>query len=93
LGAALAHHDLGHARESQQALETLLAKYSHSGAYQIAMIYAWRGDKDRAFEWLDRAYAQSDGGLTLLKTDPATRGLRGDPRYAALLRKLNLPAE
>ena len=40
---------------------------------------------------LERARAQHDGGLTQLKTDPTLRRLRGDPRYAALLRKLNLP--
>ena len=92
-GAGMAHHDLGHARESQQALDQLLARYSHNGAYQIALVYAWRGEKDRAFEWLDRAYAQRDGGLTILKMDPMLRGLRTDPRFASFLKKLNLPPD
>src|SRR5207249_3809058 len=62
-GAAVAHHSLGHAAQSQQALDELIDKYGHSAAYQIAGVYAWRGDKDRTFEWLDRAYAQHDAGL------------------------------
>ncbi len=82
-GAALAHHDLGHARESQQLLDEMIAKYGHSAAYQIAQVYAWRGEKDRAFEWLERARAQRDAGLTILKVDPLVRGLRGDPRSRA----------
>ena len=39
-------------------------------AYQIAAVYAFRGEADRAFEWLDRAYVQRDGGLTEMKGDP-----------------------
>ena len=89
-GAALARHDLGQAKESQKALDALISRFGHSGAYQIATVYAWRGEKDRAFEWLDRAYAQGDGGLTLIKIEPTLRGLRADPRYASLLRKMNL---
>jgi hypothetical protein len=87
----MVHQNLGHARESQQALDELIAKYGHTGAYQIAQVYAWRGENDRAFGWLDRAYAQSDGGLVLLKMDPMLRGLRADPRFASFLKKMNLP--
>jgi TolB-like protein/Tfp pilus assembly protein PilF len=89
-GAALAHHSLGHAQESQQLLDELIAKYAYSAAYQIARIYAWRGEKDRAFEWLDRGRAQRDGGLIIVREDPLLRGLRSDARYPSLLRKLNL---
>jgi len=92
-GAAVAHHSLGHAAQSQQALDELIDKYGHSAAYQIAGVYAWRGDKDRTFEWLDRAYAQHDGGLTLVKIDPLLRDVRSDARYRALLQKMNLPVD
>ena len=51
------------------------------------------GDKDRAFEWLDRAVRQNDGGVILVKVDPMLRGLHGDPRYAAILRRINLPVD
>ena len=60
-------------------------------AYQIAEIYAWRGEKDQAFMWLDRAYAQHDGGLIEVKADKLLASLRADARYAAFLRKMNLP--
>ena len=54
-----------------------------------AELYAWRGEKDKAFEWLDRAYQQHSSDLYNLKSDFAS--LRGDARFAALLRKMNLP--
>jgi tetratricopeptide (TPR) repeat protein len=92
-GAALAHHDLGHAKESQRLLDELIAKHAHSAAYQVAGVYAWRGEKDRAFQWLERARAQRDGGLSFLKVDPVMRGLRGDPRWGSLLKAVNLPAD
>jgi TolB-like protein len=87
-GAALAEHDLGHLRVARQALDETIAKNADDGAYQIAQIYAWWGDKDQAFQWLERAYAQHDAGLTLVKVDPLVRSLRTDSRYTALLRKL-----
>ena len=92
-GAALAEHDLGHLSESQQALDALIAKHSHGAAYQIAEVHAWRGEADLAFEWLERARAQRDGGLSLVKVDPLLRNLSGDPRYTALLKKMNLPVD
>jgi TolB-like protein/Tfp pilus assembly protein PilF len=88
--SALAEHDLGHAREAQKSLDEILAKDATEGAYQIAEVYAWFGNKDQAFGWLDRAYLQHDGGLTLLKVDPLLRVLRPDPRYNVLLSKLKL---
>ena len=90
-GVAMAEYSLGHAKESQQALDEQIAKYAQGSAYQVAEIYAWRGEKDKAFEWLDRAYAQHDGGLSFIKNDPLIAKLRGDPRYAAMLKKLGLP--
>jgi serine/threonine-protein kinase len=88
---AMAEHTLGHARESQRALEQLIAQHAAEAAFQIAEIFAWRGEKDKAFEWLERAYQQRDGGLADIKTDPPLANLRNDPRYKAFLRKMNLP--
>ncbi|HSE12525.1 MAG TPA: hypothetical protein VLB69_07815 [Rudaea sp.] len=92
VGIAMAEHTLGHARESQQALDELIAKYAHVSAYQIAEAYAWRGEPDKAFEWLERAYAQEDGGLSLIKTDLLLKSLWTDARFAAMVKKLGLPA-
>jgi TolB-like protein/DNA-binding winged helix-turn-helix (wHTH) protein/Flp pilus assembly protein TadD len=57
----------------------------------IASLYALTGDKDRAFEWLDKAYGERDMGIIGLKVDPAFTNLHGDPRFAALLRRMGLP--
>jgi TolB-like protein/tetratricopeptide (TPR) repeat protein len=94
LGAALVQHGLGRERESRRALEELVARYHHSMAYQVAQAHAWRGEVDQAFHWLDRAYAQHDSGLAdYVKYDPFLRQMRADPRYTALLRKMNLPVK
>jgi hypothetical protein len=87
---ALAEHALGHARESQEALDLLVARWRRVAAFQVAEVHAWRGERDLAFEWLERAYAQHDPGLCWLKTDALLRPLGDDPRFAALLRKMNL---
>jgi TolB-like protein/DNA-binding winged helix-turn-helix (wHTH) protein/Flp pilus assembly protein TadD len=90
-GISMAEHTLGDAQESRRALDELTAKHEQEAAYQIAEAHAWRGEKDKAFEWLERAYAQSDGGLSDIKVDLLLDSLRGDPRYQTLLRKMNLP--
>ena len=91
-GQAEAEYSLGHLDASRRFLEQLIAKYGKVSAYQIASVYAWEGDKDRAFEWLEKSYTQHDAGLVFTKVDPGLRGpLRSDPRYKALLRKMKLP--
>jgi serine/threonine protein kinase len=90
-GIAMTEHTLGHPKESQQAMDALIAKHAQHAAYQIAEAFAWRGEKDRAFEWLERAYKQRDGGLSLIKTDPPLSSLHTDPRFGALLREIKLP--
>ena len=72
-------------------MSELITEYHESGAYQIADVYAFRNQSDEAFEWLDRAYAQHDSGLIVTKVDPLLKSLHNDPRYAAFLKKLNLP--
>jgi len=59
----------------------------------IASVYAWRGDRDQAFEWLERSYTERNARLRFIKYDPLLRRLRDDPRYTSLLRKMNLPVE
>ncbi len=90
-GIAMAEHSLGHVQESQHALEELMAKHAHEQAYQIAEACAWRGEKDRALEWLERAYLQRDGGVSFIKFAPMVKSLHGDPRFERLLHKLKLP--
>jgi TolB-like protein len=90
-GIAMAEHSLRDEKASRQALETLTSKYAKEGAYQIAEVFAWRGEKDQAFEWLERAYRQRDGGLSQIKSESTLRSLRTDPRFNQFLRKMKLP--
>ena len=90
-GVAMAEHDLGHVKDSQRALDALVAGYASTNAYQVAEVYAWRGERDAAFNWLERAHAQHDGILVQLKFDPLLTRLHSDPRFAALVKKMGLP--
>ena len=77
--------------ESDTALARLIDLYHESAAIQVAQAYAYRGERDKAFEWLDRSYAQKDPGLVNVKTDPLFANLHGDPRFSQLLRRMKLP--
>ena len=88
---ALTYHALGREKDSDAALSELMMKYHASDAFGIAVVYAFRNQPDKAFEWLDRAYAQQDPNLNITKVHPQLKNLHNDPRFAALLKKLNLP--
>jgi len=92
-GLAIAHHQTGDSRESQAALDELVALHSLGAAYQIAGVHAFRGDPDAAFEWLERARLQQDEGLSYLRHDSLFPNLYGDPRWRVFLRKLNMPVD
>lgn len=53
-----------------------------------AYIYAGLGDKDKAFEWLEKAYQERSDSLAWFRFDPESKGLQSDPRFAALMRKI-----
>ncbi len=89
-GLALAYHSLGRKKESDAALAELIAKYPGM-AFQTAEAYAFRGEADRAFEWLERSYVQRDGGLAQMEGDPLLKNIEHDPRYATFLKKMRLP--
>ena len=74
------------------ALADLIATGRNIAAFQIAEVYAVRGETDKAFEWLQISFDTHDTGLLGLKVDPLLRGLRDDPRYKALVAKMNFPA-
>ena len=79
-GLALAYHAAGKKKEADAALAEFIEKYQNDAAFQIAEIYAYRGETDKAFEWLERAYKQRDAGLAEMKGDPLLRNLERDPR-------------
>ena len=89
---ALAQYVRGDRKAADAALADLIANGRDGLAYQIAQVYAVRGEKDKAFEWLQIAFDNHDGGMLSLLVDPLLRGLRDDPRYKNLLAKLGLPA-
>jgi tetratricopeptide (TPR) repeat protein len=88
--AAMAYWSLGDERRSRDALDALATQSGAVMPYQVAEAYAWRGANDDAFAWLERARASRDAGLVLVTRDPFLQRLRGDARFAALLRNMNL---
>jgi adenylate cyclase len=88
IGLPMALHAVGRKAESDAALAELIDKYAKESAYNIAYILAFRGETDRAYEWLDKAVAYHDPGLMGIATDPFFATLHDDPRWRPFLRKL-----
>ena len=89
---ALAQYVRGDRAAADAALADLIANGRDNLAYQIAEVYAVRGEKDKAFEWLQIALDNHDTGMLALLVDPLLHSLHSDPRYKNLLAKLGLPA-
>jgi TolB-like protein/Flp pilus assembly protein TadD len=89
---ALAYFVRGDRKAADDTLADLIATGRDKLAYQIAQVYAVRGEKDKAFEWLQFSFDTHDTGTLGLLIDPLMRDLRPDPRYKSLLAKLGLPA-
>jgi TolB-like protein/Tfp pilus assembly protein PilF len=90
-GLAMAYFALGSRTDSDAALAQMLKSAADRYPFQIAQVYAFRGEADEALKWLERAYAHKDGGgLPLIKVDPLFKKFEGDPRYKAFLKKMNL---
>ena len=82
----------GHKEEAQRVIDDLitLSKSKFVSQSTIAMGYAGLGDKDKAFEWLDKSYESHDEAIYWTKNHPMFEPLRDDPRYMLLLKRLNL---
>jgi hypothetical protein len=89
-GQAIAEHAQGRRKKSDAALRGLIDKYAQQSAYQVAEVYAYRREADLAFEWLERAYAQRDPGLSGIKSNGLLRSLHGNPRWQPFLEKMGL---
>jgi eukaryotic-like serine/threonine-protein kinase len=74
------------------AIEFLKAQSQHEyvSPYQIAAFYAQMQDRERAFEWLEKAYAERSGNMEYVKTEDFFQPFRSDPRYIDLLRRMNM---
>lgn len=66
-------------------------QHAGTGALDLAGAYARVGDKEKAFEWLEKSYQEKYGDITLVKYLPEFKNLRGDPRFSALLKRIGLP--
>jgi TolB-like protein/tetratricopeptide (TPR) repeat protein len=82
-GTALALHALGRREEFEAAFRDLRERWGEEWPSEVAHVYAWTGNADAAFEWLDRAVAQKEGGLNEQFRSPFYAPLRDDPRWAA----------
>jgi TolB-like protein len=91
IGSAIANFALKRKADSDAALTQWMNSAASDFAYSTATIFAFRGELDEAFKWLDRAFAHKDVGLAYMKGDPLLKSLEGDPRYKAFLKKMNLP--
>jgi len=89
-GVALALFGLGKRAEADAALRALIDNDAESSAIQIAEIHAFRGETDAAFHWLERAFAQHDHGVSLLRGNAIFRRLHGDPRWLPYLTKIGI---
>lgn len=93
-GLAMDYHALGREAQSEAALADLIAKYGHDAALNIASVLAFRGEANRAFEWLDEAVAYHDTGLGRISvSNPLFANVHDDPRWPAFLQKLGRAPE
>jgi tetratricopeptide (TPR) repeat protein len=89
----MAYHALGQKADSDAALAALIAKYEKDAPYNIAYVYAYCGDADKAFEWLDKAVQYTDPGLSQIPTEPLFDNIHADPRWLPFLRKIGYAPE
>jgi len=90
---AIAEWARGNKIASDAALAELIKSASDVAAVQIAWAYAFRQENDRAFDWLERAYRQHDGGLAWTKANFALESLHTDPRWPAFWKKIGMTDE
>jgi adenylate cyclase len=90
-GLAIVYYAKGQRSDADEALARFTKQHANDRAYRIAQIYAYRGDGDQAFSWLDRAYEQRDVDLWFFVGNLAFKNLESDPRYLGFLQKMKLP--
>jgi serine/threonine protein kinase/Flp pilus assembly protein TadD len=88
-GQAVASYALGRQSDSDQQLKGLIAEGEKWG-FQVALVHAYRGESDKAFEWLERSYELHDAGIPLTKVNPFLKSLHSDPRWPVFLEKIGL---
>jgi tetratricopeptide (TPR) repeat protein len=93
IGLPLVYHALGQTDESDAALAELIEQHEQGAPFQIAYIYAWRGEADLAFEWLDKSVEHKDAGLFLIVTNRFFSNIHDDPRWLPFLESIGRSPE
>jgi tetratricopeptide (TPR) repeat protein len=88
MGLAMPYHALGQALESDAALAELIDRFEKDATYGIAYVLAYRGEADRAFEWLDKAVQYKDTGLSQILTQIEFANIHNDPRWLPFLESI-----
>ena len=88
--SAIVLHSLGRHEEERPIRQNMIDDYSQTWAFGIVVTYAWHGDLDKAFEWLDIAFEQKDSYMTQLIYNPWLASLHDDPRWEKILDKMGL---
>ena len=92
--AALGHvyASSGNTAAAQKILDTLFVenKQEPVSPFFFALVYAGLNDKEKALEWLEKAYEEKSGSVRYLKMEPRLQNLRNEPRYIALMKKIGL---
>lgn len=91
-GEALLLARTGDRNGANRKLQHMQQLFADAASYQYGEIYAQLGDKDRAIAALETAWAIRDGGMMNIRMDPALDPLRGDPRFEAIIRRMNFPS-
>ena len=92
-GLAMVLHSLHRKQEADAALAALVAKFSKTWPYNIAYVMAWRGETDRAFEFLDKAVKEKDPGLSDVAVDPLFASLQRNRRWLPFLHRIGRDPE
>ena len=92
MGLAPIYHDLGMTAESDEAMAVMIEKYAVEGAYNIAFMFAYRGENDLAFEWLEKALQGQDAGLTQINSEPIIANLYSDSRWEPFMQRIGMSA-
>jgi len=91
-GTAIALHDLGRQTEYEATFRELRERWGDQWPSEIAHVYAWTGNADAAFEWLDRAVAQNEEGLLQQFYTTFYSPIHDDPRWQAFLEETGTSA-
>jgi tetratricopeptide (TPR) repeat protein len=90
---AMAYHALGRKADADAAMAELTGGCEEPASYNIAYAYAFRGEADQAFAWLEKALQHKDSGMTELISQPMFAPIRNDPRWLPFLRKFGRAPE